>query len=148
MERLLPSKPSLLFWRVETQPFKLCRSIRLRLHQEIADLSAATNGHFQPHLVIVQVGDREDSSVYVRMKQQAAQKAGIKFSLHKLPADVSQTELLGLIDTLNADPSLHGILVQLPLPPGFDERLVTESIDHKKDVDGIPLYEHGRTGEA
>ncbi|KAJ3298197.1 tetrahydrofolate synthase [Rhizoclosmatium sp. JEL0117] len=115
----------------------VAESIRLRLHQEIADLSAATNGHFQPHLVIIQVGDREDSSVYVRMKQQAAQKAGIKFSLKKLPADVSQTELLGLIDSLNADPSLHGILVQLPLPPGFDERLVTESIDHRKDVDGF-----------
>ncbi|ORY53630.1 FTHFS-domain-containing protein [Rhizoclosmatium globosum] len=97
----------------------VAESIRLRLHQEIADLSAATNGHFQPHLVIIQVGDREDSSVYVRMKQQAAQK------------------LLGLIDSLNADPSLHGILVQLPLPPGFDERLVTESIDHRKDVDGF-----------
>ncbi|KAI9328346.1 formate--tetrahydrofolate ligase-domain-containing protein [Obelidium mucronatum] len=125
----------------------VAESIRLRLHQEIADLSAATNGHFQPHLVIVQVGDREDSSVYVRMKQQAAQKAGIKFSLHKLPADVSQTELLGLIDTLNADPSLHGILVQLPLPPGFDERLVTESIDHKKDVDGVTTNKFHETIE-
>ncbi|KAJ3020124.1 UNVERIFIED_CONTAM: tetrahydrofolate synthase [Siphonaria sp. JEL0065] len=115
----------------------VAESIRVRLHQEIAELSSATNGHFQPHLTIIQVGDREDSSVYVRMKQQAAQKAGIKFSLHKLPADVSQTELLGLIDSLNNDPSLHGILVQLPLPAGFDERLVTESIDHKKDVDGF-----------
>ncbi|KAI8622398.1 formate--tetrahydrofolate ligase-domain-containing protein [Chytriomyces sp. MP71] len=115
----------------------IAESIRERLHAEIAELSAATKGHFQPHLTIIQVGDREDSSVYVRMKQQAAQKAGIKFSLHKLPSDVSQTELLALIASLNADPSLHGILVQLPLPKGFDERLVTESIDYRKDVDGF-----------
>ncbi|KAJ3249668.1 tetrahydrofolate synthase [Chytriomyces hyalinus] len=115
----------------------IAESIREKLHKEIAELSAATNGHFQPHLTIIQVGAREDSSVYVRMKQQAAQKAGIKFSLHKLPEDVSQTELLALVASLNADPSLHGILVQLPLPKGFDERLVTESIDPKKDVDGF-----------
>ncbi|KAJ3200295.1 hypothetical protein HDU82_009024, partial [Entophlyctis luteolus] len=115
----------------------IAESIRSRLHTEIAQLSAATNGHFTPHLAIIQVGDREDSTIYVRMKQQAAQKAGIKFTIKKLPADVSQTELLSLIDSMNCDPSLHGILVQLPLPPGFDERLVTESIDHKKDVDGF-----------
>ncbi|KAI8825435.1 P-loop containing nucleoside triphosphate hydrolase protein [Chytriomyces cf. hyalinus JEL632] len=115
----------------------IAESIREKLHKEIAELAAATNGHFQPHLTIIQVGAREDSSVYVRMKQQAAQKAGIKFSLHKLPEDVSQTELLALVASLNADPSLHGILVQLPLPKGFDERLVTESIDPKKDVDGF-----------
>ncbi|KAJ3116098.1 tetrahydrofolate synthase [Physocladia obscura] len=115
----------------------IAESIRTRLHQEIADLSAATNGHFLPHLVIVQVGDREDSTIYVRMKQQAAEKAGIRFSIKKLPADIPQSTLLGLIESLNADPSLHGILVQLPLPKGFDERLVTESIDHRKDVDGF-----------
>ncbi|KAJ3075322.1 tetrahydrofolate synthase [Podochytrium sp. JEL0797] len=122
----------------------VAESIRLRLHKEISDLSAATNGHFQPHLVIIQVGAREDSSVYVRMKQNAAQKAGIKFGLKKLTADVSQTELLAIIDSLNSDPSIHGILVQLPLPPGFDEHLVTESIDYRKDVDGFHSVNMGQ----
>lgn len=108
-----------------------------------------------PHLAIIQVGDREDSSVYVRMKQNAAIKvcltallfkAGINFSLKKMPVSISQSQvkrifvnikLIDEISTLNSDSNVHGILVQLPLPDGFDERQVTESIDVQKDVDGF-----------
>ncbi|KAJ3118800.1 tetrahydrofolate synthase [Phlyctochytrium bullatum] len=111
----------------------IAESIREKLHQEIHELKAKYDG-FAPHLTIIQVGDREDSSVYVRMKQQAAVKAGIRFTLQKLPEDVSQTELLSLIQALNGDNGVHGILVQLPLPKGLDERLVTEAVDVKKDT--------------
>ncbi|KAJ3095528.1 tetrahydrofolate synthase [Phlyctochytrium planicorne] len=109
---------------------------REKLHNEINEMKALYDG-FAPHLTIIQVGDREDSSVYVRMKQQAATKAGIKFTLHKLPETISQSEFLALIRSLNNDTGVHGILVQLPLPKGFDEKLITESIDVRKDVDGF-----------
>ncbi|KAJ3217314.1 tetrahydrofolate synthase [Dinochytrium kinnereticum] len=111
-------------------------AVREKLHREISELKALYDG-FAPHLTIIQVGAREDSSLYVRMKEQAAIKAGIKFSVHKLPETVSQSELLGLIESLNSDTGVHGILVQLPLPKNLDERLITESIDVRKDVDGF-----------
>ncbi|KAI9332000.1 formate--tetrahydrofolate ligase-domain-containing protein [Zopfochytrium polystomum] len=114
----------------------IAESIRTRLAGEIADMAAKYDG-FRPHLAIVQVGAREDSSLYVRMKQQAAEKAGIKFTLERLSADVGQAQVVGLVQSLNNNPSVHGILVQLPLPEGFDERLVTEAIDPRKDVDGF-----------
>ncbi|KAJ3197161.1 tetrahydrofolate synthase [Irineochytrium annulatum] len=118
-------------------------SLREKLHAEIEEMGRLYDG-FAPHLTVVQVGDREDSSVYVRMKQQAAIKAGIKFTIEKLSGDVSQSEVLNLVQLLNADPNVHGILVQLPLPQNFDERLITESIDTRKDVDGFHSSNIGR----
>jgi 5,10-methylene-tetrahydrofolate dehydrogenase/methenyl tetrahydrofolate cyclohydrolase len=70
------------------------------------------------------------------MKQQAALEAGMKFELVKLPATTRQSQLLSLIQQYNQNPEIHGILVQLPLPEGIDEKTVTETIDYRKDVDG------------
>ncbi|KAI9093756.1 formate--tetrahydrofolate ligase-domain-containing protein [Phlyctochytrium arcticum] len=114
----------------------LAESIREKLRAEVSDLKARHAG-FIPHLAIVQVGQREDSSVYVRMKQLAAEKAGMKFTHHKLSSDVSESELLDLVDRLNDDFTVHGILVQLPLPDGMDEKVITDAIDSRKDVDGF-----------
>ncbi|TPX55787.1 hypothetical protein PhCBS80983_g05028 [Powellomyces hirtus] len=114
----------------------LADSIRENLRKEVSIMSE-NNGGFVPHLAIIQVGEREDSSVYVRMKQLAAAKAGMKFSHHKLPSTISQSELVSAVNALNDDFTVHGILVQLPLPDGLDEKAVTEAIDYKKDVDGF-----------
>ncbi|KAJ3083515.1 tetrahydrofolate synthase, partial [Quaeritorhiza haematococci] len=113
----------------------IAESIRKELAEQVERMRTQSN--FVPHLTIVQVGDREDSTVYVRMKQQAAQKAGIKFTLTKLAAETTQAELLALVRKLNDDVNVHGILVQLPLPKGIDEKVITEAVDPKKDVDGF-----------
>ncbi|KAH6588872.1 hypothetical protein BASA50_010441 [Batrachochytrium salamandrivorans] len=114
----------------------IAESIRSELRTQVADLKAKFND-FTPHLAIVQVGVREDSSVYVRMKEQAAIKAGIKITIVKYDESVQQSLLLDAVLTLNEDPTVHGILVQLPLPQHLDEKLITEAINPKKDVDGF-----------
>ncbi|KAG0296591.1 tetrahydrofolate synthase [Dissophora globulifera] len=93
--------------------------------------------NFNPKLSIVQVGERDDSSVYVKMKKKAAHEAGMDFELFHLPTTITQYELLSKVQQLNNDPKVHGILVQLPLPDHLDDRIVTEAIDPKKDVDGF-----------
>jgi methylenetetrahydrofolate dehydrogenase (NADP+)/methenyltetrahydrofolate cyclohydrolase len=90
-----------------------------------------------PHLAAVLVGDDPASAVYVRYKQVACQKAGMKSSLHRLPVSTSQAQLLEVIAQLNDDPHVHGILVQLPLPGGIDTGPVLDAIDPSKDVDGF-----------
>ena len=90
-----------------------------------------------PGLTVVLVGDDPASQVYVRNKEKACKSAGMNGRVVRLPADTPQPALLALIDGLNADPAVHGILVQLPLPPGLDERAVVERIDPRKDVDGL-----------
>ena len=97
----------------------------------------AVKPHFSPKLVIIQVGSRQDSSAYVRMKLKAAQEANIECELRKLPEDVKEASLLNDIDTLNDDPSVHGILVQLPLPKTISETKVTNAVIPEKDVDGF-----------
>ncbi|KAI9296943.1 FTHFS-domain-containing protein [Neoconidiobolus thromboides FSU 785] len=92
---------------------------------------------FKPHLAIVQVGGREDSSLYVKMKEKAALEIGIGFSHLSLPENVSQFELMTHIKRLNEDNNVHGFLVQLPLPDGLDEKQVTDAILPSKDVDGF-----------
>lgn len=111
------------------------REIRNKVKQEIA-LIKSKHAHYAPRLVVVQVGAREDSSVYVRMKAKAAQEVGIEFDHVKLGQDISQSELLRKVKQLNDDSSVHGILVQMPLPSHIDEGLVIETIDPRKDVDG------------
>jgi methylenetetrahydrofolate dehydrogenase (NADP+)/methenyltetrahydrofolate cyclohydrolase len=86
---------------------------------------------------VVLVGDNPASAVYVRMKKKACQEIGIYSEEHRLPSTISQGELLALVDQLNADPKIHGILVQLPLPKGLDEEEVINRIDPRKDVDGF-----------
>ncbi|HLU12421.1 MAG TPA: bifunctional methylenetetrahydrofolate dehydrogenase/methenyltetrahydrofolate cyclohydrolase FolD [Arenimonas sp.] len=90
-----------------------------------------------PGLAVVLVGDDPASAVYVRNKRRAAAKVGIRAVDYDLPAGTSDEELLALIDQLNADPAIHGILVQLPLPGGRDASALIHRIDPRKDVDGF-----------
>lgn len=90
-----------------------------------------------PGLAVVLVGDRKDSATYVRMKKKACKEVGIAPFDFEKPADVTQDELIALIRDLNANPEVHGILVQLPLPDHIDEELVLSEISIEKDVDGF-----------
>jgi methylenetetrahydrofolate dehydrogenase (NADP+)/methenyltetrahydrofolate cyclohydrolase len=90
-----------------------------------------------PCLAAVLVGADAASEVYVRNKQRACERVGLRSQLHKLPADTSQQSLLDLITGLNNDPQVHGILVQLPLPAGLDSTQILDSINPKKDVDAF-----------
>ncbi len=90
-----------------------------------------------PGLAVILVGDDPASGVYVRNKETATVKAGMKSVMKRLPASTTTEELLSLVQQLNADPSIHGILVQLPLPKGIDERKILHAIDPKKDVDAF-----------
>ncbi|MDE2579347.1 MAG: bifunctional methylenetetrahydrofolate dehydrogenase/methenyltetrahydrofolate cyclohydrolase FolD [Hyphomicrobiales bacterium] len=91
----------------------------------------------KPGLAVVLVGDDPASGVYVRSKSKMAAALGFTSQQHNLPATVAQADLNALIDKLNADPAIHGILVQLPLPRGLDSAAALERIDPRKDVDGI-----------
>ncbi len=90
-----------------------------------------------PGLAVILVGQDPASTVYVRNKRRAASKVGIRAVDHDLPADTSDADLAALIDRLNADPAIHGILLQLPLPGGRDARDLVNRIDPRKDVDGF-----------
>jgi len=118
----------------------------LRLTNEVAAGVAArvAAGKAAPGLAVVLVGDNPASHVYVRNKRRMTDTSGMRSFAHDLPATTSQAELLALIDALNRDPAVHGILVQLPLPPQIDADLVTERIDPLKDVDGFHPYNVGR----
>ena len=97
-----------------------------------------------PGLAAVLVGERKDSQTYVRMKKKACAEVGITSFGHDLPADVSQEELLKVVRDLNANPDVHGILVQLPLPDHIDDEEVLGAIDLEKDVDGFHPINIGR----
>lgn len=97
-----------------------------------------------PGLAVVLVGEDSASQVYVRSKGKQTTEAGMNSYEHKLPADTAQDELLKLIDQLNEDPSVHGILVQLPLPDHINEEVVINSVAADKDVDGFHLSNVGR----
>jgi 5,10-methylene-tetrahydrofolate dehydrogenase/methenyl tetrahydrofolate cyclohydrolase len=97
-----------------------------------------------PGLATVLVGVRKDSQTYVRMKKRACAEVGITSFGHDLPADISQEELLGVVSDLNANPAVHGILVQLPLPDHIDEEEILGAIDLEKDVDGFHPINIGR----
>ncbi|MFK8011326.1 MAG: bifunctional methylenetetrahydrofolate dehydrogenase/methenyltetrahydrofolate cyclohydrolase FolD [Marinicellaceae bacterium] len=101
-------------------------------------------GHLAPGLAVVLVGDNPASEIYVRNKVKACEKVGIISSSHKLLRNVSEKELFHLIDELNEDNTIHGILVQLPLPQHIDENLVTNRISPNKDVDGFHAENVGR----
>ena len=96
-----------------------------------------------PGIAVILVGDNPASEVYVRNKISACRETGIHSELVRLPADAPEAEVLARIDALNADPAVHGILVQLPLPPHIDVPKVLERIDVSKDVDGFHLYNVG-----
>jgi methylenetetrahydrofolate dehydrogenase (NADP+)/methenyltetrahydrofolate cyclohydrolase len=112
------------------------------LRATIAD--AVTSLHVKPGLAVVLVGEDPASQVYVRNKIKACEEVGIVSTHHTLSAETSQPDLLALLDRLNADASVHGILVQLPLPDGIDEQTVIDRIVPEKDVDGFHPVNVGR----
>lgn len=98
----------------------------------------------KPGLTVVIIGDDPASQVYVRNKKRTAEACGFNSVQHNLPADVDQQQVLELIDSLNADDDVHGILVQLPLPQHLDEQRITQRISPAKDVDGFHFENIGR----
>jgi methylenetetrahydrofolate dehydrogenase (NADP+)/methenyltetrahydrofolate cyclohydrolase len=111
----------------------LAKQMRAELAAKTAEFTAACG--LAPTLAAVLVGDDPASSVYVRNKRRDCAEVGMQSRLHRLGAETAQTELLALINDLNNDPSVHGILVQLPLTKQIDERAVLEAVDPAKDVD-------------
>ncbi len=109
---------------------------------EVAAEVAALGG--QPGLAVVLVGEDPASQVYVRNKTRQTVAAGMKSVEHRLPAETPEAELLALVAALNADESIHGILVQLPLPAHIDSAEVLDAIDPDKDVDGFHVVNAGR----
>nr|WP_314592648.1 bifunctional methylenetetrahydrofolate dehydrogenase/methenyltetrahydrofolate cyclohydrolase FolD [uncultured Neisseria sp.] len=101
-------------------------------------------GLHTPCLAVVLVGDDPASAVYVRNKKLACQKSGIESRSYELPSETTQDDLLKLVDELNGDPAVDGILVQLPLPANIDSQAVLERIEPHKDVDGFHPYNVGR----
>ena len=124
------------------------KQIREELKQEIDELKAKHN--IVPGLVTVLVGEDPASQVYVGAKERTSKNLGIYSERHDLPAETSQEDLLALIDRLNKDPKINGILVQLPLPKHINETEVLYAIDPKKDVDGFHPVNVGKMmiGEA
>jgi methylenetetrahydrofolate dehydrogenase (NADP+)/methenyltetrahydrofolate cyclohydrolase len=120
----------------------IAAELRGRVARGVQTLTAARG--LIPGLAFVLVGDDPASEIYVRAKSKAMLAAGMRSFAHRLAADAGQSELLALIATLNADPSVHGILVQLPLPPRIDVRKVIAAIDPAKDVDGFHPLNAGR----
>ncbi|OZI44962.1 bifunctional methylenetetrahydrofolate dehydrogenase/methenyltetrahydrofolate cyclohydrolase [Bordetella genomosp. 5] len=118
----------------------LSQRIRTEVAERVAAL--AERGH-RPGLAVVLVGEDPASQVYVRNKVAACEKAGLHSVKEQYPADMSEAELLARIDTLNRDPSIHGILVQLPLPKHIDAHKVIEAIAAEKDVDGFHISNAG-----
>ncbi len=104
-------------------------------------------GLVRPGLAVVLVGQDEASRIYVRNKRKACAETGIVSVAHDLPSSTTEAALLTLVDELNGDPTVHGILVQLPLPAHIDSRLVIERIHPSKDVDGFHPYTVGRLAQ-
>ncbi len=111
------------------------KTLAQTMQKEIADEIARTG--LKPGLAAVLVGENPASQVYVRNKRKACENVGMASWLHELPADATQTQLLDLIARLNADPLVHGILVQLPLPQQIEELAIIQAVAPEKDVDGF-----------
>ncbi len=120
---------------------RIAAEIRAEVAEAVAKLGER---NVTPGLAVVLVGDDPASAVYVRMKAKACEEAGILSRVIQLPADTEQAELERTIDGLNADDDIHGILVQLPLPPQIEERSIVFRIDPKKDVDAFHPINIGR----
>ena len=121
------------------------RALREELGGAIAALKA---GGVTPGLAVVLVGANPASQVYVRMKGRACDEAGVYHETVQLPADTTEAALLALVDRLNGDPKIHGILVQLPLPSQIDARRVLRRVDPAKDVDGFHPENIGRVASG
>lgn len=115
--------------------------LRAKVGHEVRQLAARG---LVPGLAVVLVGEDAASEVYVRSKTRATAEAGMRSFDHRLPATASQDEVIALVQKLNADPAVHGILVQIPLPPAIDPSAVIAAIDPDKDVDGFHVVNVGR----
>ncbi|RME97115.1 MAG: bifunctional methylenetetrahydrofolate dehydrogenase/methenyltetrahydrofolate cyclohydrolase FolD [Chloroflexi bacterium] len=120
----------------------IAKTIRGEIAAEVETLKAKTGK--VPGLAAVLVGQRKDSQTYVRMKKKACAEVGITSFGHDLPEDISQAELLKVVQDLNANPDVHGILVQLPLPDHIDDEEILGAISIEKDVDGFHPINIGR----
>ena len=119
---------------------QIAAKVRGEVAQAVKELVARG---LHPGLTVVRVGDDPASAIYVRGKRKDCEEVGIRSEEHHLVATTSQAELMALIARLNADPKVHGILVQLPLPKGLDERAVLDAIDPRKDADGFHPFNVG-----
>ncbi|MAF50081.1 MAG: bifunctional methylenetetrahydrofolate dehydrogenase/methenyltetrahydrofolate cyclohydrolase FolD [Rhodospirillaceae bacterium] len=126
--------------RIDGKAF--AEGLRGRVADQVRELKDSHN--LSPGLAVVLVGNDPASEIYVRNKNKMCAEAGIKSFEHKLPDETTQKELLTLIDGLNGDPAVNGILVQLPLPDHIDEQAVLAEIDPGKDVDGFHVYNAGK----
>ena len=125
------------------------KAIAAEIREEIAAgvEKLVNSGGPRPGLATVLVGEDPASHTYVRMKRKACKELGIESFGHELPVDASQKEVETLVKDLNADPKVHGILVQLPLPSGLDEEAILRSISIEKDVDGFHPINIGRLAQ-
>lgn len=113
---------------------ELAKNIRESLKEEVKELK---NADINPKLAVIMVGEDKASKVYVKNKSKACEDVGIEYEEYLLPAKTQMKELLELIEKLNNDETVHGILVQSPLPEGLDANEAFKAISHKKDVDGF-----------
>jgi methylenetetrahydrofolate dehydrogenase (NADP+)/methenyltetrahydrofolate cyclohydrolase len=115
------------------------KAVAAKVRAEVAARARAFTAQYgrRPGLAVVQVGEDPASTVYVRNKRRSCVETGIESFAHDLPATIREAELLALIATLNHDPAVDGILVQMPLPKGLDANRIIDAIDPKKDVDGL-----------
>jgi methylenetetrahydrofolate dehydrogenase (NADP+)/methenyltetrahydrofolate cyclohydrolase len=118
----------------------LAASVRAQVAESVRQLAARGR---QPGLAVILAGDDPASKVYVRNKVKACAETGVRSALHELPSSVSEHELLERIAALNADQTVHGILVQLPLPRGIDAERVLAAVSPAKDVDGFHVESLG-----
>lgn len=113
---------------------EIAKKLREKIKNEVQELKGKG---ITPGLAVILVGDDPASQVYVRNKEKACQEVGIYSEIHHLSKTISQSELINLIDKLNTNPQIHGILVQLPIPAHLNEKEVIERISPQKDVDGF-----------
>jgi methylenetetrahydrofolate dehydrogenase (NADP+)/methenyltetrahydrofolate cyclohydrolase len=113
----------------------LAQTMQAELAAAVADFTRRT--FVRPGLAAVLVGDRPDSRSYVTLKRKACEKVGIESWLYEMPASVTQSELQGLVSSLNDDRRVHGILVQMPLPSHLDSARIVDAVDPLKDADGF-----------
>ena len=122
------------------------KAFAARLRERVAEAVPAFSAEMgrAPGLAVVLVGEDPASQIYVRSKNKATVEAGMASFEHRLPDTTTQEELVALVDQLNADEAVDGILVQLPLPAGIDDKAVIDAIDPDKDVDGFHVINAGR----
>lgn len=125
------------------------KSVAGQLRTELADIirQKIAEGRRQPALAVILIGDDPASSIYVNNKRQACDQIGVRSIYHPLPSDVQEKTVIELIQSLNQDQSIDGILLQLPLPKHIDAEKALECIDPRKDVDGFHAYNLGRLAQ-